>query len=87
MLTTDSSGKTNLLRQNVTPHQRKATYFGMMGTRIHHAVIAILAINPKLSGHYNRSWITCQSIFAIVLFYPHEISIVPQIHHLVDVLD
>jgi hypothetical protein len=46
MLTTDSSGKTNLLRQNVTPHQRKATYFGMMGTRIYHAVIAILAMNP-----------------------------------------
>jgi hypothetical protein len=68
MLTTDSSGKTNLLCQNVTPHQRKATYFGMMGTRIYHAVIAILAINPKLSGHYDRSWITCQLLLQLFYF-------------------
>jgi|688.fasta_scaffold125379_4 hypothetical protein len=46
MLTTDSSGKTNLLRQNVTPQTRKTSYLGMMGTRIYHAVIAILAMNP-----------------------------------------
>ena len=44
MLTTDSSGKTNLLRQNVPTQWQQATYLGIMGTRTHHAVIAILAM-------------------------------------------